>query len=322
MKRLPKSDIEDMYWRKGLSSSEIGIFYEVSDSTILRWMKYYGICRRSLSEAYILMYKLHPERVVQNQKKNEKGFDKSPSSSLAYILGVMLGDGSIAKNHYRLRLEVKSVEFAQKFVENLSKIGMNPYLRVSRHKNKRDGNYRQYQLVGVSRKAFYTWYKSLDLKSIRDWIKGYEQYFVCGFYESEGYIGYNYALNQCIIISNNNRDILSMIKGIMESWGLKPTLRNNTSINFFLCLYGTEYVRNFISMINPCIRAVPRAKNVVLINRRYTEKEYRKVFKMKRQGKTLHDITRLMSIPYTTIQSWIVGGRVPKGIKIKAGEIG
>lgn len=314
MKRPSKCDIEDMYWRKGFSITEIATFYGVSDSTIWRWMEYYGIRRRSLSEADILMYKLHPERVMQNQKKPEKGFDKSPSPSLAYILGVMLGDGCVYKKSYRVRLLVKSFEFAQKFAENLSKVGMKPHLTMVRRKNKH-GTYSQYWYVYVSRKAFCVWYSSLDLKSIREWIRGYEQYFVCGFYESEGYIGYGYGLNQCVIISNNNRDLLLMIKEIMETWDLKPTLRNNTSTNFILCLYGTKNVRKFISMINPCIRATPRAKHIVFKHRRYTEKEYRKAFKLKQQGKNLHEIARSMSIPYSTIHSWIVEGRVPKRLK-------
>lgn len=316
MKRPSKTNIENLYWEIGLSQSEIAGYYGVSDATVSLWMKHHNICSRSLSESAILMYKLHPKRAENNRKKGQKSFDKTPSHSLAYILGVMLGDGSIDKNHYRLRLEVKSVKFAQKFAENLNEIGMKPYLCITK---KRTYPYRQYQLVGVSRKAFYEWYIGLTLEDIGVVIDGYEQDFVCGFYESEGYIGYNYGLNQGIIISNNNKDLLSFIKGIMESWGFKPTLRNNTSTNFLLCLYGTKNVRNFISMINPCIRIEPKAKNMTFVykNKRHTEREYKAALKLKKQGQSYHGVARSLSIPYTVIYGWVKQGKNPIGVEIQ-----
>lgn len=56
----------------------------------------------------------------------------TPSSSLAYILGVIMGDGYISVykrkegTHYKIGLNVKEKKFALEFLSELKQIGLNP----------------------------------------------------------------------------------------------------------------------------------------------------------------------------------------------------
>lgn len=49
---IPKEDLYEMYWGKKMSSPIIANEIGVTFSTVLRWMRLYGIKRRTVSEAY------------------------------------------------------------------------------------------------------------------------------------------------------------------------------------------------------------------------------------------------------------------------------
>lgn len=67
-----------------------------------------------------------------------------PSLKLAYVIGVMFGDGSVSfrksgrSYKYRIRLKVVDREFAEEFKRCLEALGLKPSLRLERDRSRCD----------------------------------------------------------------------------------------------------------------------------------------------------------------------------------------
>ena len=101
---------------KGLSYSKIAKILQakgikVSKVTVMRWCK-----------------GLHDPRNRLNSVKLD------PSPELAYVIGVIFGDGSVSFKKrdykYRIRLKVVDREFAEEFKRCLEALGLKPSLRL------------------------------------------------------------------------------------------------------------------------------------------------------------------------------------------------
>jgi len=266
MKRLSKDELYDLYWNKGLSTCEIAKTYNIGESTVKLWMSEYDIKRRSLSEAR----KLHFKKVIDREIREK--FSK-PSPELAYILGVLLGDGTCYhRKHtgrregvsYEIQLGVTDYLFAEKFKRALEGLGLKTSIWILR---RRCGRKDVYKVTSYS-KAFYEFYRSLSLKDIRKFIVGFEPYFVCGFYESEGCITYNKARKQLVIqISNTNYEVIKAIYDIIiDKFGIKCHLYKakttlGEKIEYRVVIQGDERCKRFLEIINPVIKNRPKNVN-------------------------------------------------------------
>jgi len=128
----------------------------------------------------------------------------NPSPELAYILGVIVGDGCVGeytiksggktKKRYPVKLAVADYEFAKSFARALKKIGLHPHMW--REKNVRKGRENEQRLwhTEANSKTFVRFFLSLKSdweefeKFVRSCPKGKEM-FLRGFYESEGHHG-------------------------------------------------------------------------------------------------------------------------------------
>lgn len=115
-----KNELEKAYWGEGKSINEIARLSPVTYRTIYRRMIKFGIKRRTRSEGLKIKYRTQPSKL-----------DLSPSSNLAYILGVLYGDGTVFKYYHKgdgdyrfgLSLQVTQKEFALSF-KQARKIGI------------------------------------------------------------------------------------------------------------------------------------------------------------------------------------------------------
>ena len=110
-KRFPLSEngLYEIYWSRRLSTNEIARLTGFSQSAVHYWMKKYRINGRRSDESYC-------KRV---------NIDFSPT--LAYVLGVCHGDGSVhrvwskhlGRYRYEVSLDVRNRKFAESFKKAL-----------------------------------------------------------------------------------------------------------------------------------------------------------------------------------------------------------
>ena len=99
--KKPASDkLCGLYWTSNKSLRQIARLYETSDTTIIRWMKRYGIARQDKSAAK------HWLSFYEARIKLRKKFVAYPSETLVYVLAVLPGDGFVCKHkpskHYQI----------------------------------------------------------------------------------------------------------------------------------------------------------------------------------------------------------------------------
>lgn len=154
-------------------------------------------------------------------------FEIIPSKQLSYVLGVLLGDGTVYKTRrvypkkvsfgYMISLSVRNESFAKKFAKNLSEI-FNKEVKVYKCDEKKGRGI--FYKVFVSSKQFYNWYSRE--KAIKFGIK-FPKHFLSGFYESEGSLGYftskyknKIYKYKGIRIINSDIELLNIIKNILK----------------------------------------------------------------------------------------------------------
>lgn len=255
---VKQSELYKLYWVDNKNLKQIAELYGVSDVTVLRWMNKCGVARRERSAAARLrMSSLEVRR--QLSMKLRKKFTPHPGPTLAYVLGVLLGDGSVHKNRtsrgsysYRVSLYVKSKVFAEEFARALPKIGLNPtYFYALKN---------EYYRVEAVNGGFYEWYKSLALEQIRSMILGFEDEFIRGFYESEGSIGNDPSGSLRIQITNKRGELLFMIQNILNDWGIKSWVCGPYHTYFRLHIATNKRVQKFLQITKPCIKTEPKRR--------------------------------------------------------------
>jgi len=185
-----------------------------------------------------------------------------PSRELAYILGVLLGDGTVTyngKNGYVVKLKTKDYTFANEFVLMLKKIGLNPVIYTEKV-SKYNKNWNDCYVVRAFSKIFYKWYKSLTIDDIIRIVKGYEKDFIRGFYESEGSIWKRNDNNQLRIrIVNTNHKLMNAICSMLRELGFNCKLRSRLGSKrqaYEITIEGNNVVSRFFRIINPKIKNV------------------------------------------------------------------
>jgi hypothetical protein len=246
---ISKEELSELYLNQQLSIPEIAKRYSLHHSTLWYYTKKYGIPRRSRSESLKIAYK-------QGRKQsNIVKPDLSPSPTLAYIVGVMLGDGHIEeyKKHYRIRLNTVDLDFAKSFQSALETIGV--YSKIY-YRTKLSKQSSGWSLRGYS-KAFCEWCKSLTFDEIVKIAELYPKDFIRGFYESEGAF-YETGRSYQIRIANTNKELIMLVKKLIERLGSKTSLyeeiRERKPIYRIYILGGMEQRLRFINEIQPCIK--------------------------------------------------------------------
>lgn len=254
------------------------------DRIIFKWgSDYFLVCR--LCGTIKKIYKSHIKnghgyfcsRKCCNRAGQSPKFipDLTPSPSLAYIIGVIAGDGNVKKDKNAIRLQVKDLEFAESFYSALKEIGLPP--TIFRDKTlHRGGNHLLWNVYTHSSilKEFYLPLRR-DIEEAKRFIKSCPngaREFVRGFYESEGDYGkHTYkrtekgrkpwetkTLKQ-LRITNTDPELISLTMELMQELGFHPRSRTEkprksewkTIIRIVLSAKEQDA---FIELIKPCIK--------------------------------------------------------------------
>jgi len=186
------------------------------------------------------------------------------SDDLAYIIGVLLGDGSVSSckdGHYTIQLSVTSKKFALEFFSSLKRIGLNPHIAVfppPKPSRLRNGKViipkkKQYRVRAYSKK-FVLWFKKLTFEEIERMLncKMLQAAFVRGIYESEGNIRKDSRGNRRIVIANTNLELLKLVQKILYKWGVYATISD--SPKYQLRFFRSKDIQNFLKITRPCIK--------------------------------------------------------------------
>lgn len=194
----------------------------------------------------------------------EVDFDDEPSPNLAYVLGVIEGDGCVFEgdNEYRVILSVKDKEFAESFRNALTNIGLNPLMRTVANQGK---NEIQMYRVQASSKIFVKWYQELNLEYIKKYLETDEMKkgFIRGFYESEGTLSIDKRKNRCfsIKIANIDEKLMKFVKNILVELEFSPSSLGEKEHNwddrswlmYHLRVGGSDEAERFLKEIGSVI---------------------------------------------------------------------
>ena len=170
-----KEDIIYMYNELGKTSKEIGDYYNVYGSTILTWMKRWGIPRRT--KRYNSKYTLDID-YFKNIDTEEK----------AYWVGFILADGHISKhNVLNITVQKRDIDILEKFLKSIKS---NAPIKVDSNNNptisirSKDIKEDLYNMGFNNRKSY-----SLDFSKVLSKIK--EEliiHFIRGMFDGDGSI--------------------------------------------------------------------------------------------------------------------------------------
>jgi len=182
-----------------------------------------------------------------------------PSKELAYILGVLKGDGYTSKRS--IGLCAKDEVFINSFAEALRRVDLEPHFY-------RVGPKEEYFDVRVHSKALSNWLRTLGLEDIEKLVQGevFTRAFIRGFYESEGCYhvqryshGNHVDTGVRVQMSNTDRELLELVQRLLNEIGFdfrlsKCTSRPPLKQEYLLLISRKDIAEKFISTINPCIK--------------------------------------------------------------------
>ena len=244
---MNREELIELYWNKGLSIGEIAEIKGRTRGDVMYWMKKLNIPRRSKPEGNKMYWMRHPIAKYRMLFK---------PSSLAYILGVVLGDGWIhspPNGRYRVCLRTTNLRFAEEFMRAIKDVGLNPHLRINNYFHSKNPNWSvMYDVVTLS-KELYLFIKDMrgNLDKLRDFLinNGVVREFLKGFYEAEG----SYTANG-IRITNTDEEKIKLVVELLATYGFKTSIYSTKTKKDIYILGGRKEIDRFISWLNPCIK--------------------------------------------------------------------
>lgn len=247
---ISKEELYDLYWNHDNTTREVARILGKSQCFIRYWMKKHDIAPKK-------------NDMQETSKKWTLRPILAPSNNLAYILGVLKGDGCVyrTKIGYGVVLSVVDKLFAESFKENLTKIGLHPKISLRDKGNPRWK--KQFAVLAYS-KAFYYWYKNLTLEDIENLLvenKEFIREFIRGFYESEGCFSYwRKGMMYTLEIGVTDQELLKLVQRMARCLGFdfKMDARKQKKSKTFYRLrmrgrYKAKF-KSFFNTIKPCIK--------------------------------------------------------------------
>ena len=191
---------------------------------------------------------------------------------MAYVLGVMAGDGACTRFrsrrgrlHYVIHLTTKDEEFARSFAEALKQIGVKT-VKVYCYETKNPRWHPYYWHVFANCKFLVEWLMNIGVEELRSEVVGFERDFIRGFYESDGSI---YVINRrylCIEMVNRDEKLIALVKELLDNLGYHFMLdidqRKDGGVDYRLRLTRQDEISRFLREVNPVIKRRPRGECV------------------------------------------------------------
>ncbi|AIJ06136.1 hypothetical protein JH146_1294 [Methanocaldococcus bathoardescens] len=199
-------------YKNGWSIVRIAKEYNVNDETVRYWLKKKDV--KLLNSGY---------RSKQRALERFKKVNLNPSESLAYILGVIEGDGCISKN--RIKLYVTDKDFADEFERHLKIIGFD---NIKRCIIKKPGRKEAYE-VYVFSAPFCEWYRKLE--KYKDYEKMFNSeklmgLFLRGVFDSEG------SVSSSIRMTNTNKDLIDLCCKFLDKLKIEFSIYHEKRENY------------------------------------------------------------------------------------------
>jgi len=197
-------------------------------------------------------------------KKQFPDLDSSPE--LAYILGVIDGDGCVS-GYDQIVLDVKDYAFAKEFETALKAIGLRANTRNNDYWNK-DLERQYYGWQCYARSAvFVCWFKGLTREQKEEIVSQFPDQYLKGFFESEGTYYINTDGSVYVRFFNTNYELLLMVQRLLTLLGYASNIYERKFKGYFsgrevtaytLSLLGSsEEKHEFIKRIKPIIKNKP-----------------------------------------------------------------
>ncbi len=215
-----------------------------------------------------------------------------PSEDLAYVIGVLCGDGSVwekgrVRKGYRrvvIYLEAKDREFVEEFAIRIGRVLNRPPPRV---RVKSTG----YYYVEVESRTLYELLKKpIDIEKIRKYVEHCERcmaMFLRGFFDSEGGV----SERGLISLTNSNYELMLYVQELLKRFGIEtrgPRLKSKQGTPFYNPLRGKVYIHK-------------RDVYVIYVETNCTVNFYRYVgFTILRKRARLEDYLRRKRVPIPT----------------------
>jgi len=231
-------------------------------------------------------------------KRNRIQVNLRPSPTLAYMLGVLEGDGCVYKVQSRRVISLCTIDerFAFSFYRALEELGLNPRKRLH-------GKYYWVEAISMN---FFDWYKSLTLEKLGEYLKSQSMIiaFLRGFYESEGSYYYKWTRRlgrkyyyEAVSIGNTNKSLLKLIKRFLEEINFNFTWTEHKGL-YQLRMYGKEKIKKFFKTITPCIKNSPSNPQIMRFHPRIRERQILKLTNKFKEARKL--ISKGLSITMAT----------------------
>jgi len=214
----------------------------------------HSFCSLSCRSKFYCSLPEHRKKIATTLKgKPGKLINLELNENLAYIVGVVLGDGWVGYNHhgfYTVGMTSIDYPFIKNFQLALERIGLR--VRAHPYKNKNPNGHNGWVLSAYS-KEFYHWWFSLNWESKRSIAISYPKSFLRGIYESEGTCFY-YHSRRLIKIVNKNKNVADIIRESMQVLDFHPKGHCDARGYYYVGLYRWKEVERFFELIDPCIK--------------------------------------------------------------------
>lgn len=207
-----------MYVDKGMSSNKIAKIYNCDGSTILKYLKKWGV-------------QIRKERVNSIYSLDTTFFEKIDSEEKAYLVGLLLADGHVSKNN-AIMITLKDLDTIQKFKHAIKS---NARIKIDRY-----GNYQFSVSSKVMsddlRKMGFTNRKSyeIDIDLVLSFIpREYEHHFVRGLFDGDGSIKiYKYSYQKSPQLHFGFTGLINVVKYIKGYLGLHTKTVKESEITY------------------------------------------------------------------------------------------
>jgi len=204
---------------------------------------------------------------IQKSDRGTKQYPNlEPSPELAYILGVIDGDGSV-NGYINIELDVKDYAFAKEFERALKAIGLRADTRNNDHWNKSLERQQKMWKCYACSVVFVRWFKGLTQEQKEGIVSQFPKEYLKGFFESEGTYTINTDGSVHVHFSNFDYELLSMVQRLLALLGYDSNIYESKRKGHFSGREVTAYTLNllgpseekheFIKRIKPVIKNKP-----------------------------------------------------------------
>jgi len=298
----------------GLGNRRISKKLDLPLSTVSDWI-YRDKKPHSISEKWEKTKRENSVRLKRILTKKLPESCYKISKELAYILGVVAGDGFVCKcvnRAYIVGLSVIDKDFAYTFKKNIKKwCGYSP--SVYYYKN----------MIRVYFYSFeaYKFIKSFDVNFLLCAKSIEKSFFLKGFFDSEGHVGKRH-----VSIGNTNLGLVNLTRKLLIFLGIRYTkiyvkkLKDGEKTFYYFYVWGKENLRKFQRYVNFSIKRKIDKLTEIIQNLRdeYATEDYYKVMELRNKyGFGAKKLSILIEdrVPFSVISNWIYRGHLPSNVK-------